>query len=225
MSAQSYNRGPFDPSAQLSRCHPSAGTRAASSSARRAPAATVIISLHATAITYGISCASSHPRSFGFPPYTSSPATHANGTPAFTARPIIRRASSGFVANATSSPIPAPRHRSRSPVHFPGRYSSLSMNAQVGVFLAYAGPDGSRALIDRELYLPEKWTGDRERCRGAGIGDEVAFATKPELARRMIGRAVKAGVPFAWVAGDEVYRGNPERCRLPGAQGSPYVLS
>jgi hypothetical protein len=50
-------------------------------------------------------------------------------------------------------------------------------NAQAGVLLAYAGPDGSRALTDRELYLPEKWTGDRDRCRAAGIGDEVAFAT------------------------------------------------
>ena len=46
-------------------------------------------------------------------------------------------------------------------------------NCQVGVFLAYAAPDGSRALIDRELYLPEKWTGDRDRCRAAGIGDDV----------------------------------------------------
>jgi SRSO17 transposase len=82
-------------------------------------------------------------------------------------------------------------------------------NCQVGVFLAYAAPDGSRALIDRELYLPEKWTGDRERCRAAGIGDEVAFATKPELGRQMIERAVTAGVPFGWVAGDEVYGGNP----------------
>ena len=26
-------------------------------------------------------------------------------------------------------------------------------NCQVGVFLAYAAPDGARALIDRELYL------------------------------------------------------------------------
>ena len=47
-------------------------------------------------------------------------------------------------------------------------------------FLAHAAPDGSRALIDRELYLPEKWTSDRDWCRAAGIGDEVAFATKPE---------------------------------------------
>ncbi|HXL17324.1 MAG TPA: transposase, partial [Streptosporangiaceae bacterium] len=49
-------------------------------------------------------------------------------------------------------------------------------NCQVGVFLAYAAPGGSRALIDRELYLPEKWTSDRDRCRRAGIGDDVAFA-------------------------------------------------
>jgi SRSO17 transposase len=82
-------------------------------------------------------------------------------------------------------------------------------NCQVGVFLAYAAPDGARALIDRELYVPEKWTADRDRCRAAGIGDDVPFATKPQLARAMIERAVTAGVPFGWVAGDEVYGGNP----------------
>ena len=98
-------------------------------------------------------------------------------------------------------------------------------NCQVGVFLAYCAPDGARALIDRELYLPEKWTGDRERCRAAGIGDEVAFATKPELARQMIERAVKAGVPFAWVTGDEVYGGNPELREWLEEQEIPYVMA
>ena len=82
-------------------------------------------------------------------------------------------------------------------------------NCQVGVFLAYAAPDGSRALIDRELYLPEKWADDRKRCRAAGIGDGVAFASKPELARGMLERAVAAGVPFSWFAADEVYGQNP----------------
>jgi SRSO17 transposase len=82
-------------------------------------------------------------------------------------------------------------------------------NCQVGVFLAYAASDGSRTLIDRELYLPEKWTGDRDRCRAVGIGDEVGFATKPQLAQKMIERAMRAGVPFAWVAADEVYGQNP----------------
>ena len=98
-------------------------------------------------------------------------------------------------------------------------------NCQVGVFAAYVTPDGGRALIDRELYLPEKWTADRDRCRGAGIGDETGFATKPELARRMIERAVKAGVPFSWVAGDEVYGGNPKLRAWLGEREIPYVMA
>ena len=57
--------------------------------------------------------------------------------------------------------------------------------------------------------MPEKWTEDRDRCRAAGIADEVAFATKPKLAQAMLERALTAGVPFAWVAADEVYGQNP----------------
>ncbi len=80
-------------------------------------------------------------------------------------------------------------------------------NAQVAVYLGYAAPRG-HALIARELYLPKSWTGDPARCEAAGIPADVGFATKPQLARRMIERAVAASVPFAWVAGDEVYGGN-----------------
>ena len=91
------------------------------------------------------------------------------------------------------------------------------------MFLAYAAPAGY-ALIDRELYLPESWTGDRPRCADAGIGDDVEFATKPELARAMIERALDAGVPAAWVAGDEVYGADPALRDL-AARGLGYVLA
>jgi SRSO17 transposase len=77
-------------------------------------------------------------------------------------------------------------------------------NCQLGVFVAYASPKG-RALIDRELYLPRSWTDDRDRCRQAGVPDDVQFASKPELARLMLGRALDAGVPAAWVTADEAY--------------------
>jgi SRSO17 transposase len=77
-------------------------------------------------------------------------------------------------------------------------------NCQIGVFLAYAS-DAGHALIDRELYLPESWTSDRDRCRAAGIGDEVEFATKPVLAQHMIERALDAQVPFSWLTADEAY--------------------
>jgi SRSO17 transposase len=98
-------------------------------------------------------------------------------------------------------------------------------NCQVGVFLAYCAPDGARALIDRELYLPAKWTDDRERCRAAGIGDEVPFAAKPRLAKNMFARAVKAGVPFRWAAGDEVYGASPELREWLEEQKKGYVLA
>jgi SRSO17 transposase len=98
-------------------------------------------------------------------------------------------------------------------------------NCQVGVFLAYCAPGGARALIDRELYLPAKWTDDRERCRAAGIGDGVPFATKPRLAKQMFARAVKAGVPFRWAAGDEVYGASPELREWLEEQKKGYVLA
>jgi len=81
-------------------------------------------------------------------------------------------------------------------------------NCQVAVFLSYASRRG-HALIDRELYLPRSWTCDKARCAAAGIPEGTAFATKPKLARAMIGRALDAGTPAAWVTGDEVYGANP----------------
>jgi SRSO17 transposase len=84
-------------------------------------------------------------------------------------------------------------------------------NAQVGVYLVYAAA-GGHAFIDRALYLPKSWTTDAERCRAAGVPGDTRFATKPALAREMITRALDAGVPAAWVAGDEVY-GNDSKLR------------
>jgi len=77
-------------------------------------------------------------------------------------------------------------------------------NCQVGTFLAYASVHG-HALIDRELYLPQCWTEDRDRCRAAGIPDRVEFTTKPRQAMAMIAGAVGAGVPFRWFTADEAY--------------------
>src|SRR3954451_19402786 len=80
-------------------------------------------------------------------------------------------------------------------------------NCQVGVFLAYAAPNGGRAFLDRALYLPEEeWALDGERLREAGVPEEqMGFAKKGELARRMLERAFDAGVPASWVTGEEVY--------------------
>jgi SRSO17 transposase len=97
-------------------------------------------------------------------------------------------------------------------------------NAQVGVYLVYAS-DSGHAIIDRELYLPRCWTDDPARCRAVGVPEQVGFATKPTLARRMLERALDAGVPAAWVTGDEVYGADPGlRGELEG-RGVGYVLA
>jgi SRSO17 transposase len=77
-------------------------------------------------------------------------------------------------------------------------------NCQVGVFLGYATRKG-RALIDRALYLPKEWAGDGDRREDAGVPEEVEFATKILLGRRMVERAAAAGVPARWVTADAVY--------------------
>ena len=77
-------------------------------------------------------------------------------------------------------------------------------NCQLGVFLSYSSPKG-HTLLDRELYLPKSWTQDPARCREADVPAEVGFATKPELAARMLWRTLDAGVKASWVTGDTVY--------------------
>jgi SRSO17 transposase len=97
-------------------------------------------------------------------------------------------------------------------------------NCQIGVFLGYASPLG-QALVDRELYLPQEWTADRERCRQAGIPEDRGFATKPQLARQMLARAFAAGVPAPWVTGDCVYGDNRHLRLWLEARPQAYVLA
>jgi SRSO17 transposase len=97
-------------------------------------------------------------------------------------------------------------------------------NCQLGVFLVYAGPKG-RAFIDRELYLPERWTDDPARCRAARVPEQVQFRTKPELAQLMLERALDAGVPASWVTADEVYGGSPALREWLEERQVPYVLA
>jgi SRSO17 transposase len=96
-------------------------------------------------------------------------------------------------------------------------------NCQVGVFLGYTTAQG-RALIDRALYLPKEWVADPARRTRAGIPKEVAFATKLVLARRMVERAVAAGVPARWVAADAVYGSDYHFRSALEKQGLGYVL-
>lgn len=97
-------------------------------------------------------------------------------------------------------------------------------NSQVGVFLCYASQRGY-VLLDRELYLPQSWAEDGARRRAAGIPDEIEFATKPMLGKRMLERAFQAEMPCGWVAGDEVYGHDSKLRRWLEEHRQPYVLA
>lgn len=96
-------------------------------------------------------------------------------------------------------------------------------NAQVGVFLGYSARKG-RALVDRALYLPKEWAGDADRRKEAGVPTAVGFATKIVLARRMIDRAVVAGVPAKWVTADAVYGSDYHFRTTAEGHGLGYVV-
>jgi SRSO17 transposase len=97
-------------------------------------------------------------------------------------------------------------------------------NAQVAVFVTYSTTVG-HTLIDREIYLPASWTGDPDRLTAAGVPEGTVFATKPQLAARMLARALDAGVSAGWVAGDEVYGNGPALRAGLEARGVGYVLA
>jgi SRSO17 transposase len=74
-------------------------------------------------------------------------------------------------------------------------------NCQIGVFLLGATPAGN-ALLDHQLYLPEKWAGDAARRKKTRVPAEVTFRTKPQIAAALLARST---VGFDWVTADEEF--------------------
>ncbi|WP_344559663.1 IS701 family transposase [Kitasatospora saccharophila] len=97
-------------------------------------------------------------------------------------------------------------------------------NCQIGVFAAYASTKG-HALVDRELYLPRSWTEDRQRCQAARVPDERGFATKLELARSMVERALASLLPIAWATADSAYGRDSHFRRFLEDAGLSYVVA
>jgi SRSO17 transposase len=97
-------------------------------------------------------------------------------------------------------------------------------NCQTIVNCAYVTAR-AHALFDFRLHLPKAWCADRGRRQRAQVPRDVGFQTKTELATGMIAAAVRAGVPFGWAAGDEVYgRSSKLRAACQDA-GKGYVFA
>lgn len=98
-------------------------------------------------------------------------------------------------------------------------------NCQVAVFAGYHSRRG-QALVDAELYVPKDWIEDGARAARAGIPPErrERVVTKGQLAAAMLARAIAAGMPFAYTAGDEVYGRSPDLRAAIEQASRGYVL-
>lgn len=97
-------------------------------------------------------------------------------------------------------------------------------NCQVAVHLSLSN-EKFCSLIGTELFLPEVWTKDKERCDSAGVPElEQKFQTKPELALKLVKRAIYSGIEFDFITGDGLYGHNAELTRALDVMDQFYVL-
>lgn len=95
-------------------------------------------------------------------------------------------------------------------------------NCIVTVHLGYA-VDDFHCLVDGELFLPESWANDRERCREAGIPEEMVYRPKSDIALELYDRAVLHGLRFEWMTFDEWYGSKPAFLRAFNQRQQKFV--
>jgi SRSO17 transposase len=101
-------------------------------------------------------------------------------------------------------------------------------NCQVGVFAGYVSEHGY-ALVDKRLFIPEKWFGDDyvERRTKCNLPAEIGFQSKPKLAAEMLTALSQEDVlSFKYVLADSLYGVSPEFISaveaLPGTKPTSY---
>ena len=81
-------------------------------------------------------------------------------------------------------------------------------NCVIGQHLLYTNNDPANpftCMLSSDLYLPQEWAADRERCEAAGIPGDVGYRPKWRIAADQVESAIGHGVRFAWVTFDEDY--------------------
>jgi SRSO17 transposase len=96
-------------------------------------------------------------------------------------------------------------------------------NCQVAVSLSVATKRCSLPIAFR-LYLPEVWASDAKRRKQAGVPEQIAFQTKPQVAREQIRQALQQGVPRAPLLADAGYGVDGEFRAALTEWGLPYVV-
>lgn len=80
-----------------------------------------------------------------------------------------------------------------------------------------------RCLLDNELFLPEDWAKDRDRCDEAGIPQNMVYRPKTGIALDLLERARANELRFDWLTFDEGYGKCPAFLVELDASGQRYV--
>jgi len=102
-------------------------------------------------------------------------------------------------------------------------YNGKVENCVTSVHLGYVAGD-FHCLLDHEVYLPKSWHEDRNRCRAAGIPDDVEYRPKWQIALTQRDRAVENGVQLQWIGGDEGYGRIPQLHTALSDRSQRYVF-
>ena len=81
-------------------------------------------------------------------------------------------------------------------------------NCVVGQHLLYTDNHPTNpfsCVLASDLYVPQSWTEDRERCRAAKIPDDVEFRPKWMIGLDQVALAGANGIRFSWITFDEDY--------------------
>jgi SRSO17 transposase len=85
-------------------------------------------------------------------------------------------------------------------------------NCVVGQHLLYTDNDPHNpftCVVASDLFLPEDWANDRQRCKEAGIPDDVLYRPKWQIALDQVEEVIGDGVRFSWLTFDEDYGSVP----------------
>lgn len=80
------------------------------------------------------------------------------------------------------------------------------------------------ALVGARIWVPAEQLDDQARREELGIGQDVVFKTKPQLAKDIVADMAADHTMPPWWAGDEVYGRSRELREYLEAQGAGYVL-
>jgi SRSO17 transposase len=96
-------------------------------------------------------------------------------------------------------------------------------NCQVAVSVSLATLSAS-IPVAWQLYLPQAWADDPERCKKAGVPESIEFQTKPEIALTQLRQAKMDGIPQGIVLADAAYGSNAAWREAVAALGLSYAV-